>query len=93
MKNIFVESINHIKKDFQVSPTLIILEMIGTFCSLLAAMTIAFFAKDANLYFAFGNYLTGSVILAITAYLRNNSFLLLLNFCYSIVNITYFIRH
>ncbi len=90
---IFTDLKHQLVKDFEQAPLVLSLEILGTLSSLVGAFTIAFYGKDADLSFAFSGYLIGAIILTITAYMRSNSFLILLNIGYAIVNILYFLRH
>lgn len=87
----FSQMIQDVRKQFSEDiknrPQTVFWEALGTVSSLTACITLAIFAHDANLAFVFAAYLIGSIGLVVGAKQRNNSFLILLNIGYTVVNI------
>lgn len=79
--------------DYIHHPITLLFESGGTISALIASAMIAIQGKTVDLDIAFGFYLTSSIALVIAALLRNNSFLIVLNMGYTILNILYFINN
>lgn len=87
MKKLFKDLKKQFKQDLKKTPEAVYLEGFGTISSLIACTTLATFTNEANMLFVFTMYLLGSLGLFAGAKIRNNSFLILLNFGYTAVNL------
>lgn len=75
------------KYDFKHNPVIFWLEFIGTLACIIAAGSLAYQAPHPNMIPIYYAYMTGSLTLAISSYMRNNGFWVVLNMFFFCVDI------
>lgn len=87
IKNIFSDLKSQLIHDYKNDKLIFFLESVGTIFSIIASVTLATLGKDANLLLVFSSYLIGSSSWVAAGMIRNNSFLIVLNINFTIINI------
>lgn len=75
------------KHDWKTNKPLFFLELIGTLGCMMAAGSLAFMAPKPDLLIVYSFYLVGSTTLALSSYLRNNGFWVVLNLFFMTVDL------
>lgn len=92
MKQILQDIKTQFAVDFKTVPKILLLESVGTASALIAATCLAFMGSSVNFVFIFAAYLTGSITWLAAAVMRRNSFNIILNVGFGLLNIIGLIR-
>jgi hypothetical protein len=86
-KEMFNGIVDNWKKDLRENPLMFWLEMVGTLSCMVAAGMLALTAPHPNLLMVYTAYMIGSSTLAVSSYMRNNGFWVILNLFFFTVDI------
>ena len=88
MKKYFNNILDHWKNDWQNRRSLFWMELFGTFFAVSAALTLSIGLTDkVVLLIVFLSYVISNLLMAITCYIRESSWLMVMVFSFFLINI------